>query len=77
MNNAAACVVNGTGSTSALDPERGCVRPQSGTDAKQDTHLTPEKSGKIKCFGTGGGGRGGAERWVWGGLVGGLGGGVQ
>lgn len=46
MNNVSACVVNGTGSTSTLDAERECVRPQSGTDVKQDTHLAPENYGK-------------------------------
>lgn len=39
MNNVTACVINGTGSTSALVAARGCVRPQSGADAKRDTHL--------------------------------------
>lgn len=52
MNNVSACVINGTGSTSALDAARGCVRPQSGTDGKWDTHLAPENYGKRKWVGT-------------------------
>lgn len=51
MNNVSACVINGTGSTSALDAARGCVRPQSGTDVKRDTHLAPENYGKKKVGG--------------------------
>lgn len=51
MNNVWACVINGTGSTSALDAERGCVRPQSGYDVKQDTHLAPENYRKRKVGG--------------------------
>lgn len=54
MNKAAACVLNGTGSTSALDAESRCVRPHSETDVKRDTHLAKENYGKIKCVGTGG-----------------------
>lgn len=51
MNNVSACVINGTGSTSALDAVRGCVRPQSGADVKRDTHLAPESYGKRKWVG--------------------------